>query len=131
VLESGLTVSHSQPPGRLEITLSADGGRLEGSVLKEQNPVSAALVVLVPDPPRRDREDLYSTMTTDAFGRFAMPGLPPGGYELFAWEPVQGANYADPGFFKAFEDRATSVEIGQEKQQAVQLEVITAEEQLR
>jgi hypothetical protein len=131
VLESGLAISHSQPPSRLEITISPDGGRVEGSVTKDQNPVRGAWVVLAPDPPHRDRVELYSIRMTDSFGRFTMMDLPPGGYKLFAWEPVQGTNYGDPDFFKAFEDRATPVEIHEQQQQSVRLEVITAQEQIR
>jgi len=131
VLESGLTISRSQPPSRLEIVLSSDGGRVEGSVLQEQHPVSGAWVVLAPDPPHRDREEMYSMKTTDAFGHFSLLGLPPGDFKLFAWEPVQGTNYTDPDFFNAFEDRGTPVHIGEGQQQTVQLEVITSEEQVR
>jgi len=131
VLESELTVSRSQIPSRLEIVLSPDGGRVDGTVLKEQSPVSAALVVLVPDPPRRDREEMYSVKVTDSFGRFSLLGLPPGDFKLFAWESVQGTNYSDPDFFEAFEDRGTRVHIEARQSQTVQLEVITAEEQLR
>jgi hypothetical protein len=131
VLESGLTISRSQPPSRLEIVLSPDGGRVDGAVSKEHNAVSGALVVLVPDPPRRDREEMYGMTTTDAFGRFSLPGLSPGDFKLFAWELVQGKNYTDPDFFKAFEDRGTPVHIGEGQQQQVQLEVITSEEQVR
>jgi hypothetical protein len=131
VLESGLTVSRTQPPAHLEIVLSPDSGRVDGSVLQEQHPVSGAWVVLVPDPPHRDREEMYSMNTTDAFGHFSLLGLPPGDFKLFAWQPVQGANYTDPDFFNAFEDRSTPVHIGERQQQQVQLEVITSEEQLR
>jgi len=131
VLESGLTISRSQPPSRLEIVLSPDGGRVDGTVSKEHNPVSGALVVLVPDPPHRDREEMYGMTTTDASGRFSLLGLSPGDFKLFAWELVQGKNYTDPDFFKAFEDRGTPVHIGEGQQQQVQLEVITSEEQVR
>jgi hypothetical protein len=131
VLESGLTISRSQPPARLEIVLSPDGGRVNGSVLQEQHPIGGASVVLVPDPPHRDREEMYSMKATDAFGRFSLLGLPPGDFKLFAWEPVQGKNYTDPDFFGAFEGRGTPVHIEEGQQQTVQLEVITAEEQLR
>jgi hypothetical protein len=131
VLESGLTISRSQPPARLEIVLSLDGGRVDGSVLQEQRPVSGALVVLAPDPPHREREEMYSMKGTDALGHFSLLGLPPGDFKLFAWEPVQGMNYTDPDFFKAFEDRGTPVHIGERQQQTVQLEVITSEEQVR
>jgi hypothetical protein len=131
VLESGLTISRSQPPSRLEVVLSPDGGRVDGTVLKEHNPLSGAWVVLVPDPPHREREEMYSMNTTDAFGHFSLLGLPPGDFKLFAWEPVQGTNYTDPDFFNAFEDRGTPVHIGERQQQTVQLEVITSEEQVR
>ena len=131
VLESGLTISRSQPPAHLEIALSSDGGRVDGSVLQEQQPVSGALVVLAPDPPHREREEMYSVKATDALGHFSLLGLPPGDFKLFAWETVQGTNYTDPDFFKAFEDRGTPVHIGEGQQQTVQLEVITSEEQVR
>jgi hypothetical protein len=128
-LESGLTISHTTAP--LDIVLSLDGGRVDGSVLQEQNPVGGAMVVLVPDPPRRDRQEMYSLKPSDALGRFSMLGLPPGDFKLFAWENVQGTNYTDSDFIKAFEDRGTHVHITQREQQTVQLQVITAEEQLQ
>ncbi len=121
VLESGLTISYSQPPSRLDIVLSPDSGRVDGSVLQEQNPVSGALVVLVPDPPHRDREEMYRMNTTDSFGHFSLLGLPPGDFKLFAWEPVQGTNYIDPDFLIAFEDRGTPAHIGGGQKQQVQL----------
>jgi hypothetical protein len=104
---------------------------VDGTVLKDQLPVSAAMVVLVPNPPHRDREEMYSIKVTDGFGRFSMLGLPPGDFKLFAWEPVHGTDYNDPDFFQAFEDRGTGVHIEEKQTQTVQLEVITAEEQLR
>jgi hypothetical protein len=131
VLESGLTISRSQPPPRLEIVLSPDGGRVDGSVLREQQPVAGALVVLVPDPPHRDREDMYGMKVTDGFGRFSLLGLPPGDFKLFAFEPVQGTNYTDPDYLRAFEDRGTPVHVEERQQQAVQLGLLTAEDQLR
>jgi protocatechuate 3,4-dioxygenase beta subunit len=131
VLESGLTISHGQPPSPLEITLSADGGRVDGTVAHDQNPVGGAWVVLAPNPPHRDREEMYSVKVTDDFGRFSLLGLPPGDFKLFAWEHVQGTNYTDPDFFEAFESRGTTVHVEERQPQTVQLEVITAEEQLK
>ena len=131
VLESGLTIIHSQPPSHLEITLSPDGGRVEGTVLHEQRPVSGAWVVLAPDAVGPDREDMSRGRVTDSFGRFSLLGLPPGDFKLFAWEPVQGTDYSDPDFLGGFEGRGTRVHIEEKQQQKVQLEVITAEDQLR
>jgi hypothetical protein len=58
-------------------------------------------------------------------------GLPPGDFKLFAFEPVQGTNYTDPDYLRAFEDRGTPVHVEERQQQAVQLELLTAEDQLR
>jgi len=131
VLESGLTISHSQLPARLEITLSADGGRIDGSVLRHQSPVAGALVVLAPNPPHRDREELYKLRATDDFGRFSFLGLPPGDFKVFAWERVQGPNYTDPDFFEAFESRGIEVHVEERQSQSVQVELIPADDQLR
>jgi len=131
VLESGLTVSRSQPPARLEIVLSPDGGRVEGTVLKEQVPVGRAWVVLAPDPAHRDRVEMYTMKETDMLGRFSLVGMPPGDYTLFAWEPVQGTNYTDPGFFETFEGLGKPIHVEEGQRQVVQLELITAEKQLR
>ena len=131
VLLSGLAVSRSQSLSQLDITLSADGGRVDGTVLRDQNPVGGAIVVLAPEPPYRDQDQMYSLKTADGLGRFSLLGLPPGDYKLFAWEFVPGTNYADPDFFEAFESRGTRVRIAEKQPQMVQLEAITAEEQLQ
>ena len=130
VLVSGLTVSHSMPPSALEITLSPDGGRVDGTVVHDQSPVGGAMVVLVPDLPHRDNDQMYSMKTADGLGRFSLLGLPPGEFKLFAWESVPGTNYVDPDFFETFEARGTRVHIEEKQSQSVQLEAITAEEQL-
>ena len=128
VMGSGLTISQSQPPGQLEIGLSLDGGRLDGVVLKDQRPFPGAQVVLVPDPPNRDRDDLYDFKNSDALGRFSLVGLPPGDYKLFAWEPREGLPLNDPDFIKDYEKHGAPVHVETKKQQYVQVEVIPAEE---
>jgi hypothetical protein len=129
VLETGLNISHGQALGQLEVTLTLDGGRVDGTVLREQKPFGGALVVLVPDPPLRNHEELFSFKRSDGLGRFSMLGLPPGDFKLFAWEPVEEVNFNDPDYIKPYEDHGTRVHIEEKKQQNVQLELILAEEQ--
>jgi protocatechuate 3,4-dioxygenase beta subunit len=126
VLENGLTLVAGSQPGELALFLSLDGGSITGTVLGDDKPVPGATVVLIPDPPRRDRDDLYSTTQTDSMGRFAMPGLPEGDYKLFAWEDLNGHGIRDPDFIRLFEDRGKAVEIRLRQQQTVQLQVIPA-----
>ncbi len=129
VLEGGVTISRSQVATQLEIVLTLDGGRVDGAVLKEQQPVGGALVVLVPDLSLRNHEELYSFKRSDSLGRFSMLGLPPGDFKLFAWETTEGVNYNDPDYIKLYEDRGTPVHIEEKRQQSVQLELISAEEE--
>lgn len=128
VLGVGLNISHSQPPGQLEVTLRLNGGRVDGTVLKDRTPFGRAVVVLVPDPPLRDHSELYSSKSCDALGRYSLLGLPPGDFKLFAWEPRQGLDFSDPDFMKVYEGRGTQVHIEENRRQNVQLEVIPAEE---
>ena len=131
VLESGLNISQGHPPGQLEMTLSLDGGRVDGTAFKDGKPFGGATVVLVPDPPRRDHPELYSVKTSDELGRYSLLGLPPGDFKLFAWEPSEGLDFQDPDFIKLYEDRGAGVHIEEKKQQNVQLQVIPAEEEQR
>ena len=129
VLETGLNISHSQVVGQLEIILTLEGGRVDGTVLEDQKPFGDALVVLVPDPPLRNHQELYSLKSSDSLGRFSMLGLPPGDFKLFAWETVDGVDYNDPDYIKTYENHGTRVHIEARRQQNVQLEVIRAEEE--
>jgi len=127
-LTSGFTISHAQAAGLLELDLSLNGGSISGTVLQDGNPVPRALVTLVPDPPNRDRFEMYGFKIADDLGRFRMLGLPPGDFKVFAWESPQG-DVHDPDFLKPYEKRGTAVHIQEKQGQNVQLEVIPADEE--
>lgn len=127
VLGPGLSASRGDV-GSLDVVLSRDGGSVEGTVLHNQVPFGGALVVLVPDPPNRNREDMYSVKSADPLGRFTLLGLPPGDFKLFAWEPREGLDFNDPDFLKDYEDRGTHVHVEAHLQKNVQLPLIPAEE---
>jgi len=77
--------------------------------------VPGAVVVLVPSPRLRDREDLYATSATDETGRFQLRRLPPGDYELYAW-PTRSIRIAIPISSKST-GRARRLFIGTPEQQ--------------
>jgi len=129
VFEAGLSITHGQSPSQLEITLTQDGGQVNGTVLKDQKPLEGAFVVLVPDPPLRSHEELYSFKRSDPLGKYSLLGLPPGDFKLFAWEQIEeGADVWDPDYIKQYDDRGTRVHIEEKQQQDVQLEVIPLNE---
>jgi hypothetical protein len=76
-----------------------------------QRPAANATVVLVPPPQRRRNADLYRTTTTGPDGKFAMTGVPPGEFKLFAWPSLNGSPYLNPNFMAIYEARGASVSI--------------------
>jgi len=111
VFRDGLIVTDSGAPP-LKIVLSSGGGSMEGVVLDEdKQPVEGASVLLVPDPARREREDLFKSGTTDQFGRYRFQAIAPGDYKLFAWEDVEPEAWHDPQFLKEFEKHGEPVTV--------------------
>ncbi len=102
VLEGGFDFSRSQVAA-LELLVSTRGGRIDGTVRKEQEAIAGAVVVLVPDPPRRSQAYFYKTASTDQYGQFTMRGVAPGDYKLFAWEDVEPGAYQDSLFLGQYE----------------------------
>ncbi len=125
-LASEIPLTGTQAGSSLEIVLSRNGGTLSGTVLHDSQPVPGALVTLVPDPPNRNRQDLFDSKIADEFGRFTLLGLPPGDFKIFAWDPAQDVNLQDPEFLKQYEDRGKSVHVEERCSQSVQLESIPA-----
>ncbi len=128
-LGTDVTINHSQPPGPLEILLSTDGGRIDGTVLNDDKPVPGATVALVPNPPNRDREDMYSHKQTDEMGRFSLMGLAPGDYKLFAWPGEAQVNWRDPDTLRIYEQSGTPVRIEEKKQEDIQLLLLAPQEE--
>ena len=126
-LESGLMVDSGGATG-LDIVLSSSGGSVSGTVLKDHQPAQAT-VVLVPDPPRRDREDLYSSKPTKQDGTFTLVGLPPGDFKLFAFEDPDPDLESDPSLLQPYETKGQSVHIEDGQSQSVQLELIPTDSQ--
>jgi hypothetical protein len=131
ILEAGLDLATGQAPGMLDIVVSASGGRLEGSVLCNQELLPGARVVLVPDASRRAHSELYKTVTTDQNGRFTLQGIVPGEYKLFAWQAIELGAYEDPDVLRAFEDKGIHVRIQEGARLSMQVEAIPSAEHLR
>jgi hypothetical protein len=124
VLNSGLHVD-SQPEGQLEIILEEDGAAVEGVVVNaKQEPVANATLVLLPEPGLRSRRDLFRTAPSDASGRFRMPGIPPGDYEVYAWEVVEADAWQDPAFMRALEGKGQRVHLEGGERNRTQVTVV-------
>ena len=108
------------PSEDLEITLGSNPGTVEGLALDRQGqPAVNVTVALTPDPPLRNRTDLYMSTQTDALGRFQLQNIAPGGYKLFAWEEVEPGAWQDANFMRAYEDLGKSVRVSENSNQVI------------
>jgi protocatechuate 3,4-dioxygenase beta subunit len=109
----------------LDVLISPAGATIQG-VVKDANdhPVSAAMVVTVPQGKHSDRFDLYQTAATDQQGTFKIRGAAPGTYKVFAWEDVDNEAWFDPDFMKNYESQGTSVSVNEWDRSTLSLRVI-------
>jgi len=109
----------------LDVLVSSNGGAVDGLAADEKGqPVANAVVVAVPEPKLRSREDRFFKTVADQSGRFTLRGITPGAYTLFAWESVDGESYLDPDFLKNYLGQGTAVPLAEGERKTVQLKVI-------
>jgi hypothetical protein len=124
VLNEGLHIS-GPTDAFLEIVIGASGGRISGRVVNSRGEsLSNRTVVLVPDSRLQRRTDLYKTAATDSAGAFRFQAIPPGDYELFSWENVEGGAWQDPNFMSAYANRGKKVFINENSDENLELTVI-------
>jgi len=142
-LDSGLTVGGGVTT--LDVVASSNGGVIEGvaanrkddseknaaeptaseqSVAQSEEPAADVTIVAVPEARFRSHPDRYRKTTTDQRGHFALRGLPPGEYSLFAWESVDGEAYLNPEFLRSYEGQGKAIRVGEGERVSMQLTVV-------
>src|SRR5262249_2741345 len=112
-------------PGQFDVVISLNSGLLDATVLDDaQKPFFDATVVLVPDPPRRQRLDLYYAAGSDPSGRVHFGSVAPGEYRIFAWDDVPGDAWQDPDFLRPYEGSGKPVRIMEGTNGNIELRVI-------
>jgi hypothetical protein len=114
----------------LDVAASAKGAVAEGVVTDQRGePVANAVIVAVPETRLRARIERFRKTVSDQAGRFALHGIVPGEYTLFAWESVDGEAYYNPEFLKNYEQQGSGLRVGEGDRKSVQLAVIPASEE--
>lgn len=118
--ETGLTLTGSTS---VELVIGTRGGMLEGVVLEHDKTVPNATVVAVPEEKFRQLHQRFGASSTDQNGHFAIRGLAPGAYALFAWQDLDGDLYHDAAFLKAQESNGVAVKVEEGSRQKIELKV--------
>ena len=112
--------------GTVNVVLRSGAGQLNGIIIDAKNrPVASAVVALI--PVQRNRADIYRTSITGGNGSFAITGITPGDYSLFAWEAMEPNSYRDPDVLRQYESKGRSVRIAEASNQTIELRVIPAQ----
>jgi beta-lactamase regulating signal transducer with metallopeptidase domain len=113
VFDTGFEVGR-EPLAPLQVSLRSGAGTVEGVVRDSSNkPVPNATIVVVPPEARRENRTLYKTATSDAAGKFAVRGIAPSGYKLFAFEGLAGGEFYNSRFLSKYEFRGKSINVTQ------------------
>jgi hypothetical protein len=107
-------------------TGSAYPRQIDGVIVNDRmQPVTEVQAVLIPD--HRSRTELFKTATTDHTGRFAMRGIPPCDYKLFAWEALENFGYFDPDILRRAEAQGKAIQVAESSKLVVEAKIIPAE----
>jgi hypothetical protein len=68
-----------------------------------------------------------STLLSGAHGAFRFIGIPPGDYQLLAWDDISPDDLADPGLFARFRGEASQVKLATRATVTATVHVIPAE----
>jgi len=85
VLEDGLNLSASDSHESLELTFSPAAGRIEGVVLRGDDPAYSAQVSIFPEPENPNNTGLYQGGSADENGHFVIDSVVPGRYRVVAY----------------------------------------------
>ena len=109
----------------MEIVLASDSGTVSGRVLDTRlQPAGNVTAVLVPDPARRYRVDLFQSVATDGQGAFRFSNVAPGEYKIFAWEDVMSGAWHDADFLRSRESLGALARIAPGRNQPVDVRLI-------
>ena len=125
-------VSVSDQSADVDLVISSSGGYVEGLVIDDSgNPYAAASVVLIPEESRRDDASLFRSASSDKNGHFQIRGVPPGNYELLAFDDVDlNELIAQPDILQRFEGRAVNFTVEEQTDYNTALKIIRGIEEV-
>jgi protocatechuate 3,4-dioxygenase beta subunit len=109
-------------PAPLLISLSAGGAVVTGIVRgADGSPMPGAVVALAPSLRRYSR---YRETTTDQNGEYAIAGVAPGEYRIYAWDEIETGAYQNAEWLKRYELKGRTIVAKQEGHEVIALKAI-------
>ncbi len=121
--KNGLLELTDGSKAQLSLVASTISTALDGTVIRDEKPVSGAMVLLFPED--SDRNDLIRRDQSDSDGTFTLPDVPPGKYRVLAIDNGHGLAYEEAGVMKPYLSSAQAITVIAGKQAALQVRVQT------
>ena len=115
------------PAGQLHIVLANTGAQISGTVIADDQPRPATVVLVPAADDLRRSPSLYRTASAQNQGTFIFKGVRPGSYKLFAFEEVEPLAWLDPDFLKPVESLAEAVTVSEGEKTTRQLTPVPPE----
>ena len=126
LLLGDLTAS-TGPVGQIHIVLAGNGAQISGTVMDNDQPREATVVLVPAADELRRSLSLYRVTAAQNQGTFVFKGVRPGSYKLFAFEEVEPFAWFDPEFLKPVESLGESVTVGEGEKTTKQLTPVPPE----
>src|SRR5215472_5212815 len=127
VLERGLKIGEATVAHSLVVTLRSATAKVEGTVLKGNDPVAGAMVRLVPERPSQYRPGLERSAATDQRGHFVIADVVPGSYRAVAASRDENDSDNDGDEPPVADSSTTSVAVAEGESKTVRLKLKTGE----
>jgi hypothetical protein len=111
-------------PDPIEIVIGTNPGSIEGRVMTNgRQPAGTVWVALLPENKLKFKID-HKFTSTDLEGRFQLENVPPGDYQIYAWEDIEKLAWQEPRLMRAFESRGTALHIDEGRKATIELTAI-------
>lgn len=115
-----LTVSSGTEVAPIRVLVRGDGASLAGLVRSDGSPVSAPVLLVMPEEPLRVPQIVIS----DPQGAFQLTNLPPGDYVVLGFDSTAGLEYADRDSLRDYFSQGTPVTLGPKDAKTISVDVI-------
>jgi hypothetical protein len=120
----------TQGTAAITITLASDFATVGGIVRDAKGEVRPHILVTpIQSGAHPGRVDPLRAVFTNESGHFEFSKIPPGDYQLFAWDKVEPGAPQDPDFRKPYEKQGKALHLGSSSRETIDLVVINVRDQ--
>jgi hypothetical protein len=120
LLSQPLVIAEGSDPQPIEVLLRDDGASLDGNI-QSSTAGQMGMVLMIPDG---ETQAAPRQVWVDPFGRFQAQGVPPGSYDVLAFDRLDGIEYRNREALSAYLSHAAHITLSPEEQARITVDLI-------